>query len=53
MVTSVAESHHINAAPALGENFDAALSPTVPAPAPSQNFLRDKSQQKLSHDFFV
>jgi hypothetical protein len=34
-LSSVAEPHHFNAAPAPGENFDAAPAPAAPAPAPT------------------
>jgi hypothetical protein len=33
--TSVAEPHHFYAAPAPDKNFDAALAPAAPSPAPT------------------
>jgi hypothetical protein len=35
ILISVAEPHHFYAAPAPGENFDAAPAPAAPAPAPT------------------
>jgi hypothetical protein len=37
LFSSVAEPHHFYAAPAPGKNFDAALAPAAPAPAPLYN----------------
>jgi hypothetical protein len=39
---SVAEPHHFYAAPALGHNFDAALTLAAPAPAPTLLYSRAK-----------
>jgi hypothetical protein len=45
--TSVAETHHFYAAPAPGENFDAAPAPSAPAPsapAPAPTLLYSKAK---------
>jgi hypothetical protein len=39
-LSSVAEPHHFNAAPAPGENFDAA--PAAPTPAPTLLYSKAK-----------
>jgi hypothetical protein len=41
-ITSVAEPHHFYAAPAPGENFDAAPAPAAPAPAPTLLYSKAK-----------
>jgi hypothetical protein len=39
---SVAEPHHFYAAPASGENLDAAPAAPVPAPAPTLLYRKEK-----------
>jgi hypothetical protein len=41
-ISSVAEPHHFYAAPAPGKNFDAALAPAAPAPAPTLLYSKAK-----------
>jgi hypothetical protein len=43
---SVAEPHHFYAAPASGENFDAAPAPAAPAPAPTLLHSKAKLKKK-------
>jgi hypothetical protein len=40
--SSVAEPYHFYAAPAPGENFDAAPAPVAPAPAPTLLYSKAK-----------
>jgi hypothetical protein len=42
--SSVAEPHHFYAAPAPGENFDAAPAPAAPVPAPAPTLLHSKAK---------
>jgi hypothetical protein len=44
ILSSVAEPHHFYAAPAPGKNFDAALAPADPAPAPAPTLLYSKAK---------
>jgi hypothetical protein len=49
--TSVAEPHHFYAAPASGENFDAA--PAAPAPAPTLLYSKAKFLKRTKVHTYV
>jgi hypothetical protein len=44
LLSSVAEPHHLYAAPAPSKNFDAAPAPAAPAPAPAPTLLYSKTK---------